>query len=283
MNKTGGVFIKPEIPAHRPRCVSFCHMVCLFLIVGVLAVLGYWKILLSVSTYPDSHQPPVHSVESFLSRLKALELLFPNQQAELWRRSKIHLQRHLQTAKPTEPVSLILAAGRGGETTLRCLASHLASAFSSALNSSVLQVDGASKAGMDSDEVKLELDGALRDAFGGKKLAAVIHRLEELPPGSTLIFYRYCDHENAAYKQAFLAFTVLLPQSLTPELSLSQVEEVVQDYISSRLISPTSTQAGAPFNQMDADKLSGLWSRISHLILPVNMEAHIEENGCEAD
>ncbi|XP_028818971.1 torsin-1A-interacting protein 2-like isoform X2 [Denticeps clupeoides] len=245
-------------------------------LVGLLGIL----LLQILSSAPAVEEVTLSQVEVFKKEMQKVQSLFPNQERELWRRSKIHLQRHLQTAKPTEPVSLILVAGRGGETTLRCLASHLASAFSSALNSSVLQVDGASKAGMNSDEVKLELDGALRDAFGGKKLAAVIHRLEELPAGSTLIFYRYCDHENAAYKQAFLAFTVLLErgEELLSGASLGLVEEMVQDQLHHKFL---SSDQPATFNRMDVDKLSGLWSRISHLILPVKAEEHMELHGCD--
>ncbi|KAF7659685.1 hypothetical protein LDENG_00294560 [Lucifuga dentata] len=214
----------------------------------------------------------------FAAHFSDLETQFPSQHPELWRRSKIHLERHLLTAQPTEPVSLMLTAGRRAERTLWCLAQSLASAFSSALNASVLHINGSSKASQDSNQVKLDIDNQLRAAFEGDKPAAVIHHLEELPPGSTLIFYRYCDHENAAYKQVFLTFTVLLPQDeLRAELSLKDVEEMVQDYVKERLVGSNKQTA---FNRMDIDKFGGLWSRISHLILPVVSETTVEQIGC---
>ncbi|AWP11018.1 putative torsin-1A-interacting protein 2-like [Scophthalmus maximus] len=214
----------------------------------------------------------------FADQLSRLEAKFPSQRPELWRRSKIHLEKHLRTAQPKEPVSLIFTAGRGAESTLRCLAQGLASAFSSALNASVLQIDGVSKASQDSNEVKLDIDGQLKEAFEGDKPVAVIHRLEELPPGSTLIFYRYCDHENAAYKQVFLLFTVLLPQDeVSSEQSLKGVEEMVQDYVKERLVGSSGRTS---FSEMDVNKYSGLWSRISHLILPVASEKEVEQKGC---
>jgi len=218
--------------------------------------------------------------EEFLAKLSALQSLFPSQRPELWKRSRMHLQRHLKTTQPMEPVSLILAAGRGAERTLYCLARSLALAFAAAHNvSNVLVIDGAAMDGRDSDQVKMDIDRKLSGAFGGgKQPAAVIHRLEELPPGSTLIFYRYCDHENAAFKRVFLAFTVLLPREhLESQHSLKAVEEIVQDYIADRFVGSSSQQA---FNQMDTDKLSGLWSRISHLILPVVAESQVELGGC---
>ncbi|XP_039985170.1 torsin-1A-interacting protein 2-like isoform X1 [Xiphias gladius] len=215
--------------------------------------------------------------EMFANQLSILEAQFPSQRPELWKRSKIHLERHLKTAQPTAPVSLIFTAGRRAERTLHCLAEGLASSFSSALNASVLHIDGASKASQDSDEVKLDIDNQLKAAFEGGKPVAVIHRLEELPPGSTLIFYRYCDHESAAYKQVFLLFTVLLPQDEISSGCLKDVEEMVQDYVKERLVGSSSQTS---FNEMDTDKYSGLWSRISHLILPVVSEEEVEEKGC---
>lgn len=216
--------------------------------------------------------------EKFADHLSLLETQFPSQRPELWKRSKIHLEKHLETAQPTEPVSLILTAGRTAERTLGCLAQGLASSFSSALNASFLHIDGTSKAGQDSDEVKLDIDHQLQAAFEGEKPVAVIHRFEELPPGSTLIFYRYCDHENAAYKRVFLLFTVLLPQDeVRGGLSLKEVEETVQDYVKDRLV---GSSGQAAFNKMDTDKYGGLWSRISHLILPVVSEEEVEQKGC---
>ncbi|XP_076009369.1 uncharacterized protein LOC143002875 [Genypterus blacodes] len=258
-------------PENSPKGFMWC-LWCL-----VLLVLLSCAASLVFKRAPGGAGRPSWSVDPglFAAQFPLLQSRFPSQRPELWKRSKIHLERHLQTAQPTEPVSLILTAGRGAESTLRCLAKGLASSFSSALNASVLHIDGASKANQDSDQVKLDIDTQLRGAFEGDKPAAIIHRFEELPPGSTLIFYRYCDHENAAYKRAFFAFTVLLPQDeVREDLSLKVVEEMVQDYVKKRFVDSDNQTA---FNKMDIDKYGGLWSRISHLILPVVSEAEMRE------
>ncbi|XP_070765499.1 torsin-1A-interacting protein 2-like [Enoplosus armatus] len=254
------------------------HLVLLVLLSS--AVLLACKIIPALQRTAGGGKYPsgVVKSEKFADHLSLLETQFPSQRAELWKRSKIHLGKHLRTAQPTEPVSLIFTAGHRAEKTLHCLAQRLASAFSSALNASVLHIDGASKASQDSDEVKLDIDTQLQAAFEGDKPVAVIHRFEELPPGSTLIFYRYCDHENAAYKRVFLLFTVQLPQDeVRGDQSLKEVEEIVQDYVKKRLVDSSSQTA---FNEMDADKYGGLWSRISHLILPVVSEKEVEQKGC---
>lgn len=192
--------------------------------------------------------------------------------------SKIHLEKHLKTGRPSEPVSMILTAGVGAERTLLCLARGFAASFSSTLDASFLLIDGASKAAQNSDAVKLDIDKQLQAAFEGDQPTAVIHRFEQLPPGSTIIFYRYCDHENAAYKRAFLLFTVLLPQDdIGPELSLKEVEEVVQNFVQEKLVGSGGQTA---FDKMDIDKFSGLWSRISHLVLPVVSEPAAGQQGC---
>ncbi|XP_060889175.1 torsin-1A-interacting protein 2-like [Labrus mixtus] len=247
------------------------------IVVGVVVL----AIVLQYIFHPES--PPQKNdeqqIDIFLRQMEKVMSQFPNQRAELWRRSRIHLLRHLQTAQPTEPVSLILTAGLRAEQTLHCLAQGLASAFSSALNASVLHIDGASKASQDSDQVKLDIDRHLQRAFEGDKPVAVIHRFEELPPGSTLIFYRYCDHENAAYKKTFLIFTVLLgeEEEIPAKSRLSAVEEMVDDHLQKKFLSDSLPVS---YDRMDLDKYGGLWSRISHLILPVSAEDRVERDGC---
>ncbi len=232
------------------------------------------------SNLPQTDVAHTKIIEKFDLELTALQALFPSQHPLFWKRSGKHLKSHLETVNPTEPVSVILTAGHQAERTLGCLARRLAGVYSATHNASILEIDGTTKSAQDSGQVKLEIDEALKEAFEGDKPAAVVHRFEELPPGSTLIFYRYCDHENAVYKKVFLVFTVMLSRDeIAPTTSLSAVEDMVYTHVKEKfVISDKSTM----FNQMDVDKLSGLWSRISHLILPVAAEEKIEQQGCGA-
>uniref|UniRef100_A0A3P8UAJ5 Torsin-1A-interacting protein 1/2 AAA+ activator domain-containing protein n=1 Tax=Cynoglossus semilaevis TaxID=244447 RepID=A0A3P8UAJ5_CYNSE len=244
-------------------------------------VMGLALVLVAVLLMtPQQPGPPpqLNSVDLLLGQMDKLKTRFPHQRSEFWTRSRIHLKRHLQTAQPTAPVNLILTAGVRAERTLHCLAQGLASAFSFAVNASVLNIDGASAASQDSDQVKLDIDNKLQGAFEGDKPVAVIHRFEELPPGSTLIFYRYCDHENAAFKQTVLIFTVLLEDDEIPgKVHLNSVEEMVDDHLKKKFL---TSSLPVSFDRMDLDKYSGLWSRISHLILPVAAETRVEHQGC---
>ncbi|KAK7135969.1 hypothetical protein R3I94_014588 [Phoxinus phoxinus] len=278
-HKSSG-FLQESQPQIRVGGNDKLLWICAAVVVLLAAVVSCGKLYLSASTPPVPKE--FNRVDVFNQEMEKLKTKFPNQRPELWRRSLIHLRRHLKTEQHTEPVSLILTSGHRAERTLGCLAQCLAHAFSTALNSSVLNIDGKNKTSQDSDQVKLDIDSELRNAFESKTFSAVIHRFEELPPGSTLIFYRYCDHENAAYKDVFLVFTVMLDTEVEvpSNITLGSVEEMVQDHVKQKFISSDKL---ATFNKMDVDKLSGLWSRISHLILPVAAEEKIEHHGCGGD
>ncbi|NWW78373.1 TOIP1 protein, partial [Climacteris rufus] len=101
-------------------------------------------------------------LQEFRARMKKLKNTYQSQDPNLWRRTHVFLEKHLNASHlHVEPAILLLTAGQEAEKALRCLSKEIADALASSQNGSAITIDGLGKAVLDSDLVKLEVDTEL--------------------------------------------------------------------------------------------------------------------------
>ena len=102
----------------------------------------------------------------------------------------------------------------------------------------------------------------MKEKFLDDHRAAVIHRLELLPFPSPLLFYSYCDDQNAPYKHVAIIFTVHLPEEPSLSLSPKEAEAIVEKYLLKKV-----------WLRDDMDTVAALLSRIANTVVLMNGES----------
>ena len=207
--------------------------------------------------------------KTFENKLMELQSLFINQTDRFWRIVKNRGLAHLRNADPPQPLVLLLAAPPAAHGVVDCLARKLAEVLDPRNKRTLATIDGTEEKHFAGEKAKKKMDELLINTFKAGHRAALIHHLELLPPPSPLLFYSYCDDQNAPHKRVAIIFTVHLPAEPDASLSPNEAEGTVEKYLSSEV-----------WAREDRDAVAALLSRVADTVALMNGEPDSVKASC---
>ena len=214
-------------------------------------------------------EPDFNFVKIFEKGLGKLQLTFTNQSDRFWKILKNRGLAHLRKKLPPQPLVILLAAPPPAHDIVDCFAKELAKLLDPKHKSSLARIDGESEKTNPGDQAKKTMDNLLITKFMNGHRVAVVHHLELLPAQSPLLFYSYCDNENAPHKNVAYIFTVHLPTEPDSSLPTNEAEGMVEKYLSDIV-----------WSSYDQDAVGALLSRITDTVVLMKKESGVEMSRC---
>ena len=218
---------------------------------------------------PESEQPlcpgcdPNYDfVKIFENGLQELQTNFTSQTGRFWKILKSRGLAHLRTKSPRQPLVLLFMAPPSAHNVADCFTKKLAAKLDPKHSKELTTIDGKDYQTSPGHEAKEKLDKVLSGALQSGHRATLVNHLELLPPPSPLLFYSYCDNDNAPFKHVAILFTVHLPNEPDPSLSAVETEGLVEKFLSSEVWS----------NAYNKDAVAALLSRITDTVVVLNGE-----------
>ena len=232
------------------------------MLAGILLVVAFLLVILAILIVPEKpERKPFVLPIIFENKIKELQSSFTNQTDRFWRILKNRGLAHLNNASPSQPLVLLLAAPPAAHSTVDCFAKKLAEGLDPEYKRMLATIDGREERSYPGEDTKKKMDDLLKRRFKDGHRAALVHHLELLPPPSPLLFYSYCDDQNAPHKHVAIIFTVHL--SVEPDASLEpkEAEGTVEKYL-----------ADIVWAKEDKDAVAALLSRVADTVALMNGE-----------
>ena len=229
---------------------------------GILLVVAFLLVILAILIAPEKpERKPFVLPIIFENKIKELQSSFTNQTDRFWRILKNRGLAHLNNPSPSQPLVLLLAAPPAAHSTVDCFAKKLAEGLDPEYKRMLATIDGREERSYPGEDTKKKMDDLLKRKFMDGHRAALVHHLELLPPPSPLLFYSYCDDQNAPHKHVAIIFTVHL--SVEPDASLEpkEAEGTVEKYL-----------ADIVWAKEDKDAVAALLSRVADTVALMNGE-----------
>ena len=231
---------------------------------GILLGVAFLLVILAILIGPDPVKPerkPFVLPIIFENKIKELQSSFTNQTDRFWRILKNRGLAHLNNASPSQPLVLLLAAPPAAHSTVDCFSKKLAEGLDPEYKRMLVTIDGREERNYPGEDTKKKMDDLLKRKFMDGHRAALVHHLELLPPPSPLLFYSYCDDQNAPHKHVAIIFTVHLPVEPEASLAPKEAEGTVEKYL-----------ADTVWAAEDKDAVAALLSRVADTVALMNGE-----------
>ena len=230
---------------------------------GILLVVAFLLVILAILIAPDEkpERKPFVLPIIFENKIKELQSSFTNQTDRFWRILKNRGLAHLNNPSPSQPLVLLLAAPPAAHSTVDCFAKKLAEGLDPEYKRMLATIDGREERSYPGEDTKKKMDDLLKRRFKEGHRAALVHHLELLPPPSPLLFYSYCDDQNAPNKHVAIIFTVHMPVEPDASLEPKEAEGTVEKYL-----------ADIVWAKEDKDAVAALLSRVADTVALMNGE-----------
>ena len=235
---------------------------------GILLVVAFLLVFLAILIGPDGkpggkpERKPFVLPIIFENKIKELQSSFTNQTDRFWRILKNRGLAHLNNASPSQPLVLLLAAPPAAHSMVDCFAKKLAEGLDPEYKRMLATIDGREERSYPGEETKKKMDDLLIRRFEKGHRAVLVHHLELLPPPSPLLFYSYCDDQNAPHKHVAIIFTVHMPEEPDASLEPKEAEGTVEKYL-----------ADIVWAKEDKDAVAALLSRVADTVALMNGES----------
>ena len=229
---------------------------------GILLFVAFLLVILAILIVPEKpERKPFVLPIIFENKIKELQSSFTNQTDRFWRILKNRGLAHLNNASPSQPLVLLLAAPPAAHSMVDCFAKKLAEGLDPEYKRMLATIDGREERSYPGEDTKKKMDDLLIRRFKKGHRAALVHHLELLPPPSPLLFYSYCDDQNAPHKHVAIIFTVHLPAEPDASLEPKEAEGTVEKYL-----------ADIVWAKEDKDAVAALLSRVADTVALMNGE-----------
>ena len=229
---------------------------------GILLVVAFLLVILAILIAPEKpERKPFVLPIIFENKIKELQSSFTNQTDRFWRILKNRGLAHLNNPSPSQPLVLLLAAPPAAHSTVDCFAKKLAEGLDPEYKRMLATIDGREERSYPGEDTKKKMDDLLKRRFKEGHRAALVHHLELLPPPSPLLFYSYCDDQNAPNKHVAIIFTVHMPVEPDASLEPKEAEGTVEKYL-----------ADIVWAKEDKDAVAALLSRVADTVALMNGE-----------